>query len=215
MVVLPAKTLFKYRAMDYKSLAILLWSLVYWSNSLASKGWTLLALCPSLPSIMDHVIQSFTKPHHAMPRLAWMLQPEPSCAFRDNYPSHQSSPRETIDQNTDILFTPIFWFTLIKETKVKDHVKWRIPLGSQWPVSACLPPPHPHPPGLNDTALVKRITKERVWLLTSCCSWLAPGQPLSSCLLFTTDMGISIFCPTKIKRRCFLITGDTIMMNLI
>ena len=72
-----------------------------------------------------------------------MLQPEPSCASRDNYPSHQPSPRETMDQNTDILLTPIFWFTLIKETKVKDHVKWRIPLGSQWAVSACLPPPTP------------------------------------------------------------------------
>ena len=191
MVVLPAKTLFKYRAMDYKSLAILLWSLVYWSNSLASKGWTLLALCPVHPLWM---ILSGVSPNLLRARSGLMLQPEPSRALRNNKlqpPSEFPCPSETIVQNTDILFTPIFWFTLIKETKVKDHVKWRIPLGLQWLVSACL-------------GLLSLLAKERPAGLTP-----APGQSLSSCLLFTTDIGISIFCPTKIKRRWFLIVSES------
>ena len=143
MAVLPAKTLFKYRAMDYKSLAILLWSLVYWSNSLASKGWTLLALCPSLPSIMDHVIQSFTKPHHAMPRLAWCYSQSHLAPPETITPHTSPVPERLWSRTLTYCLRPFFWFTLIKETKVKDHVKWRIPLGSQWAVSACLPPPTP------------------------------------------------------------------------
>ena len=48
------------------------------------------------------------------------------------------------------------------------------------------------------------LAKERPAGLTP-----APGQSLSSCLLFTTDIGISIFCPTKIKRRWFLIVSES------
>ena len=142
-----------------------------------------------------------------------MLQPEPSCASRVNYPSHQPSPIETMVQNTDILLTPIFLVYPNQRNKSKGSCQMKNPI--RVTMSSVGVSTSPHPPDLNDTALVKRITKERGWLLTACCSWLAPGQPLSSCLLFTTDMGISIFCPTKIKRRWFLITGDTIVMNLI
>ena len=172
MVVLPAKTLFKYRAMDYKSLAILLWSLVYWSNSLASKGWTLLALCPFHPL---WIMLFRVSPNLFSSCQDLILQPEPSCAWINSYCPRISSrvPGRPLSRTLTYCLRPFFWFTLIKETKVKDHVKWRIPLGAQWVVSACLAPA---PPGLNDTALVKRITKERGWLRVPV---MAPGQLLS------------------------------------
>ena len=174
MLVLPAKTLFKYRAMDYKSFAILLWSLVYWSNSLASKGWTLLALCPFHPL---WIMLFRVSPNLLPPAKTWSCSQSHLAPEETVIPPHQfPCPRETIaplSRTLTYCLRPFFWFTLIKETKVKDHVKWRIPLGAQWVVSACLAPA---PPGLNDTALVKRITKERGWLRVPV---MAPGQLLS------------------------------------
>ena len=211
MVVLPAKTLFKYRAMDYKSLAILLWSLVYWSNSLASKGWTLLALCPFHPLW----IMLFRVSPNLITRCQDLLDVTARAILR----LQRQLPLTTAQSQRD--YGPEHWHIVYahflvypnQRNKSKGSCQMKNPI--RVTMSSVGVSTSPHPPDLNDTALVKRITKERGWLLTACCSWLAPGQPLSSCLLFTTDMGISIFCPTKIKRRWFLITGDTIVMNLI
>ena len=83
----------------------------------------------------------------------------------------------------------------IKETKVKDHVKFRIPLGVQWIVAAFLyfsPPPSEWPLDLF-------IWTRSVWLITTlllmvsplydclyCCNFIVLTTPLS---LFTIYHG--------------------------
>ena len=174
MVVLPAKTLFKYRAMDYKSLAILLWSLVYWSNSLASKGWTLLALCPFHPL---WIMLFRVSPNLFSSCQDLILQPEPSCARTNSYCPRISSrvPGRPLSrlQNTDILFTPIFLVYPNQRNKSKGSCQMKNPIRS---TMSSVGVSGPRPPGLNDTALVKRITKERGWLRVPV---MAPGQLLS------------------------------------
>ena len=157
---------------------------------------------------MDHVIQSFTQPPPSLPR----LDPTARAILRleKQLFSRISSrvPGRPLSRTLTYCLRPFFWFTLIKETKVKDHVKWRIPLGAQWVVSACLAPAPP-------------VSMTRLWSRESprsgADSVLLWWHLASYCPLFTIyhGYGISIFCPTKIKRRWFLITGGTIMWNLI
>ena len=172
MLVLPAKTLFKYRAMDYKSFAILLWSLVYWSNSLASKGWTLLALCPFQPLC---IMLFRVSPNLLPPCQDLILQPEPSCARRNSY-SPASDPVSQGDhcpEHWHIVYAHFFWFYPNQRNKSKGSCQMKNPIrGTMSSVGVS----GPRPPGLNDTALVKRITKERGWLRVPV---MAPGPLLS------------------------------------
>ena len=152
---------------------------------------------------MDHVIQSFTQPLLFLPR----LDPTARAILRLDkqlLPRISSRvPGRPLSRTLTYCLRPFFWFTLIKETKVKDHVKWRIPLGAQWVVSACLAPAPP-------------VSMTRLWSRESprsgADSVFLWWHLASYCPLFTIyhGYGISIFCPTKIKRRWFLITEGTI-----
>ena len=198
MLVLPAKTLFKYRAMDYKSFAILLWSLVYWSNSLASKGWTLLALCPFHPL---WIMLFRVSPNLLPPAKTWSCSQSHLAPEETVIPPHQfPCPRETIaplSRTLTYCLRPFFWFTLIKETKVKDHVKWRIPLGAQWVVSACLAPaPWSQWHGYGQE------NHQGAGLTPCSCDGTWPA--IVPCLLFTTDMELVFFVQQRLNAAGFL-----------
>ena len=147
---------------------------------------------------MDHVIQSFTQPLLFLSR----LDPTARAILRLDkqlLPRISSRvPGRPLSRTLTYCLRPFFWFTLIKETKVKDHVKWRIPLGAQWVVSACLAPA---PLSLNDTALVKRITKERGWLRVPV---MAPGQLLSLVYYLPRIWELVFFVQQRLNAAGFL-----------
>ena len=80
-----------------------------------------------LPSIMDHVIQSFTQPP---PSCQDLILSQSHLAPRETViPPHQfPCPRETIVQNTDILFTPIFLVYPNQRNKSKGSCQMKNPI---------------------------------------------------------------------------------------
>lgn len=151
----------------------------------------------SLPSIMDHVIQSFTQPPPSLPR----LDPTARAILRleKQLFSRISSrvPGRPLSRTLTYCLRPFFWFTLIKETKVKDHVKWRIPLGAQWVVSACLAPaPRSQWHGSGQE------NHQGAGLTPCSCDGTWPA--IVPCLLFTTDMELVFFVQQRLNAAGFL-----------
>ena len=152
--------------MDYKFCLCAAVKVVYWSNSLASQGWT---------RTLSRTVWQLSPSHHPglePPRqvtqplaLYWntVLKPVeymvetlgsvalPSCA--SCVPSPPGAPNVSHRDHCAVyrtLFTLIFWLIPIKETKVKDHVKFRIPLVfTMNSRGVSTPPPPPLPPAHN------------------------------------------------------------------